>query len=153
MYIFITSFFQSKYLHVINYLYVMVISVIFIISFFQSKDLNVINYLHVMLISVIFIISFCQSVVLLIEAIRTISSLFTFFDEKISGARKHVTKNCCLCCLVLAYFCLVRWFSLVTCFCPREIFSLKKRNRLEIVRIATINNTTMDPINKNLENL
>ena len=36
-------------------------------------------------------------------------------------------KNGCLCCLVLAYFCFVSWFSLVTCFCAREIFSLKKR--------------------------
>ena len=31
-------------------------------------------------------------------------------------------KNCCLCCLVLAYFCFISWFVAVTCFCGREIF-------------------------------
>ena len=50
-------------------------------------------------------------------------------------------KNCYLCCLVLAYFCFVSLFSLVTCFCTREIFSSKKINRLEIVRIASFSNT------------
>ena len=38
-------------------------------------------------------------------------------------------KNCCLCCLVLAYFCFVSWFLLVTCFCAREIFSSKKKKK------------------------
>ena len=38
-------------------------------------------------------------------------------------------KRCCFCCLVLAYFCFVSWFSLVTCFCAREIFSLKKKKK------------------------
>ena len=36
-------------------------------------------------------------------------------------------KNCCLFSLVLAYFCFVTWFLLVTCFCAREIFSSKKK--------------------------
>ena len=38
-------------------------------------------------------------------------------------------KNCCLCCLVLAYFCFVCWFLLVTCFCAHETFSSKKKNK------------------------
>ena len=51
-------------------------------------------------------------------------------------------KNCCLCCILFAGFCFVSWFSLVTCFCAREIFSSKKKvNRLEIVRIASFYNT------------
>ena len=58
-----------------------------------------------------------------------------FFEEKISRAQKHVlprsfarVKNCCLCCLVLAYFCFVSWFSLVKS-CAREIFSSKKKQK------------------------
>ena len=43
-YLFLTSF-QSEYLNVINYFYVMLISIIFITNFFQSEYLNVINYL------------------------------------------------------------------------------------------------------------
>ena len=48
-------------------------------------------------------------------------------------------KNCCLCCLVLPYFCFVSWFLLVTCFCARKIFSCKKKkNRLEIVLTTSV---------------
>ena len=53
-----------------------------------------------------------------------------FIYEKISRAQKDITpisfarvKNCCLCSLVLAYFCFVSWFLLVTYFCACEIFS------------------------------
>ena len=38
-------------------------------------------------------------------------------------------KNCCFCCLVLAYFCFVSWFLLMTCFFGREIFSSKKNKQ------------------------
>ena len=73
-----------------------------------------------------------------------------FFLTKRFCARKNTShleayahrKNCCLCCLVLAYFCFVSWFLLVTCFCAREIFSSKKINRLEIVLITSFYNTT-----------
>ena len=65
----------------------------------------------------------------LIEAIRTISSLFIFFIKRFRAHKNTLhlevytrVKNCCLYCLVLASFCFVSWFSLVTCFCPREIF-------------------------------
>ena len=56
-------------------------------------------------------------------------------------------KNCCLYCLVLAYFCFVSWFLLVVCFCACKIFSLKKKNnkkinRLEIVLITSLYYTT-----------
>ena len=60
--------------------------------------------------------------------------LFYFFWRKDFACTKtrhtlevyaHV-KNCCLYYLVLAYFSFVSWFSLVTCFCAREIFSSKK---------------------------
>ena len=60
---------------------------IFIVNFFQSKYLNVINYFYVMLISLIFIISFFQSVV----PGQFQICLFFFFDEKISRTQKHVT--------------------------------------------------------------
>ena len=49
-------------------------------------------------------------------------------------------KNCCLCCLVLAYLCFVSWLLLVMCFCARKIFFSK--NRLEIVLITSVYNTT-----------
>ena len=56
--------------------------------------------------------------------------------ENISRTQKHVTprsfarvKNCCLCCLMLPYFCFVSWFSFVTCFCARKIFSSKKNKQ------------------------
>ena len=77
--------------------------------------------------------------------------LFVYFLTKRFRAHKNTShlevylrvKNCCLCCLVLAYFCSVSWFSLVTCICARIIFSSKKKiNRLEIVRIASFCNTT-----------
>ena len=95
-----------------------------------------------------------------IEAIETILSLFIylFFLMKRFRAHKNTShlevyarvKNCCLCCLVLAYFCFVSSFSLVTCFCVREIFSSKKKkiiiinkiNRIEILQIVSIYNTT-----------
>ena len=38
-------------------------------------------------------------------------------------------KNCCLYCLVLAYFCFISWFLLVMCFCALEIFSSKKQQK------------------------
>ena len=60
-------------------------------------------------------ICICVEVVLLIEAIWTILSLFIIFFMKIFHKHKSTTqlevyahmKNCCLCCLVLAYFCFV----------------------------------------------
>ena len=51
-------------------------------------------------------------------------------------------KNCYLCCLVLAYFCLLADFCLWRVFVRSKSFRQKKINRLEIVRIASINNTT-----------
>ena len=59
-------------------------------------------------------------------------------------------KNCCLCCSVLAYFCFVSWFLLVTCFCECKIFSSNKINRLEIILITSIYNTTDFEIELNL---
>ena len=61
--------------------------------------------------------------------------------KNMSHINAHL-KNCCLCCLVLAYFCFVSWFSFVTYFCAREIFPSKKINRLEIVLITSFYNTT-----------
>ena len=69
-----------------------------------------------------------------------------FFFTKRFRAHKNTSplevyacvKNCCLCCLVLAYFCFVSWFLLVTCFCARKIFSSKKINKVEIVLIASL---------------
>ena len=45
---------------------------------------------------------------------------------------------------MLAYFCFVSWFLLVTCFCARKIFSSKKKkkNKLEIILIVLIYNIT-----------
>ena len=63
--------------------------------------------------------------------------IYSFFYRKISlvqNTQRHKTsdfhplrkferaKNCCLCCLVVPYFCFVGSFFLVTCFCAREIF-------------------------------
>ena len=68
-------------------------------------------------------------VVLYIEVMRIISSLFFFFFFLRKRFREHKNtthlevyvrvKNCCLCCLMLAYFCFVSWFLLVACFCAR----------------------------------
>ena len=66
---------------------------IFVVNFFQSKYLNVINNLYVILISVIFIMNVFQSAVLLIEAIRTISSLFIFFYYYFLTKRFRAHKN------------------------------------------------------------
>ena len=52
-------------------------------------------------------------------------------------------KNCYLCCLVLAYFCLVSSFLLVTCFCAHEIFLSEEISRLEIVMITSFYYTTL----------
>ena len=55
-------------------------------------------------------------------------------------------KNCCLCCLMLAYICFVSWFLLVRCeiFCARKISSSrkKKKNRFGIVLITSLYYTT-----------
>ena len=52
---------------------------------------------------------------------------WTFFVQSIQCLEVYAhVKNCCLYYLVLAYFSFVSWFSLVTCFCAREIFSSKK---------------------------
>ena len=75
--------------------------------------------------------------------IKTISTLFifyfifSFFLTKRFRAHKNTShlevharvKNCCLCCLVLAYFCFVYWFILVTCFCVPKIFSSEKNKQ------------------------
>ena len=72
-----------------------------------------------------------------IEVIKTISRMLFFFLTKRFRAHKNTShlevyarvKNCCLCCLILAYFCFVSWFLLVTCFCTRETFSSKKNKQ------------------------
>ena len=38
-------------------------------------------------------------------------------------------KKCCLCCLVLAYFCFVSWFLLAMCFCAQNLFLKKKKKK------------------------
>ena len=58
-------------------------------------------------------------------------------------------KNCCLCCLVLAYFCFVSWFLLVTCFCARKIFSSKKKTTKKQKQKQKQNNNN----NKKFDNL
>ena len=89
-----------------------------------------------------------------IEAIQTISSLSMFFLRKKFRAHKNTShlevyarlKNCCLCCLALAFF-----LVLLVDFCLWHVFvrakffpqKKKKKNRLEIVRIASIYNTTI----------
>ena len=75
------------------------------------------------------------------EVIKTISSLFIFFYEKIlrvkkAPKRKQTTftllevfvhaKNCCLYCLVFACFCVVSWFLLVGVFVRLKFFHKKK---------------------------
>ena len=59
-------------------------------------------------------VKLCGEVVLYTEVIKTISNLFIFFDERISRAQNTSdlevyarVKYCCLCCLLLAYFCFV----------------------------------------------
>ena len=60
--------------------------------------------------------------------------LYFFFTKIFRAPKKHQNakqttfkflhaKNCCPCCLVLAYLCFVDSFMVVTCFCAREILS------------------------------
>ena len=77
--------------------------------------------------------------------------IYFFWEKDFARTKRRHTlevytrvKNCCLCCLVLAYFCFSLLILLVTCFCAREIFSLKKIIKsLEIVLITSIYNTTV----------
>ena len=94
-----------------------------------------------------------------------------FFHERISRAQKppkrktndfhplrsfSAHKKCCLCCLMLVYFCFLSWFLLVSVFVRAKSFCKNKRkNRLEIVLITsyTILLLTCTAINQSINNL
>ena len=87
------------------------------------------------------------------EVIKTISSLFTFFYEKILSAKKAPkrkqtiftllevlvrAKNCCLYCLLFASFVLLVGFCLWRVFVRLKFFRKRKKiNRLVNVLIAS----------------
>ena len=86
---------------------------------------------------------------IIFEVIKTISSLFIFlFKERFRVKRKHpnnfppsykflCANNCCFCCLVFAYFCLISWFLLDLRFLCVQNLTLKKINKLEIFSITS----------------
>ena len=97
------------------------------------------------------------------EAIKTISSQFTFFTKRNQNSKETIStllelfmraKNCWLCCFLFAYFCLC-WLVLVDLrFSTSKSFLLKKViNWLKIVLIASFTILLASPVDPIWENL